>query len=105
MITKIIMAKNDGELSELIKLFGTFYITSTDEINKEIQSYDCPIKLSKYLDYLFDNKLSKEVGETKQVDFVYDLSGYDVSNILEDIGEDYKQFEHSKDSLRPYTKN
>ena len=103
MITKIIMAKHDGELSELIKTFGTYYITSTDEINKEIQTYDCPIKLSEYLDYLFQNNLSKEVSECANTDFVYDLSAYDVSSILEDIGTDYLQFEHSTDSFRPYT--
>lgn len=102
MITKIIMAQHDGELSELIKAFGTFYITSTDEINREIQKYDCPLKLSEYLDYLFENNLSEEIDECENIDFLYDLSGYDISNIFEDIGTDYKQFEHSKDSFRPY---
>lgn len=87
MITKIIMAKLDGELSELIKAFATFYIISTDEINKEIQTYDCPIKLSEYLDYLFQNNLSTEISECANIDFVYDLSDktnemipYDFSN-------------------------
>ena len=87
MITKIIIGKSDGELSELIKLFGTFYFTSTDEINKKIQTYDCPIKLSDYMDELKKDNLITEISECANTDFVYDLSDktkemipYDFSN-------------------------
>ncbi|MCF6339961.1 MAG: hypothetical protein L3J10_04305 [Sulfurimonas sp.] len=132
MITKIIIASaKNGELTQMIEDFGVYFITSSNEINKEIAKYKCPFRLSAYIDEL---KATKQINEVDEIAFdnLFDLSDetniiadeilrnnydydkyieqtpylnkYGYNTILEDVGDDYLQHETDENSLKLYVK-
>ncbi len=129
MVTKIITTTaTDGELSQMINDFGTYFITSTNEINEEIAKYKCPFRLSVYIDELKESNQVKEVDEII-ADCEFDLSEeskiiadsilvnkYDYDEYIEQtphfdkygnstiMEDDYLQHETSDDSLKLYVK-
>lgn len=76
VITKLIMAKTDGELKELVEAFGVFYIASSQETAMEMQKYNRHEDLSEYIDMLERVRLAYEIDKSEvfNVDYTIDLS-------------------------------
>ncbi|MDX9813634.1 MAG: hypothetical protein RBS91_03090 [Sulfurimonadaceae bacterium] len=73
-ITKIINAKADGELKELIEAFGTYCVVSSDEIAKEMQNFKSPLLLADYIDAQEKQGLISDAHEPEHIDYIIDLS-------------------------------
>lgn len=73
-ITKIINAKTDGELKEMIEAFGTYCVVSSDEIAKEMQSFTSPLPLADYIDDKQKQGLISDAHEPERIDYIIDLS-------------------------------
>ncbi|MBE0515122.1 hypothetical protein [Sulfurimonas sp.] len=76
-ITKIINAKTDQgpkEIQELVKMFGTYCISSSEEITQEIQEFTNPLRLADYLDEKQKQGLIADVDEPEHIDYIIDLS-------------------------------
>lgn len=78
-ITKIINAKTDlepKEIQELVKMFGTYCVSSSEEIAQEIKGFTNPLRLADYLDEKQKQVLiaDVDVDEPEHIDYIVDLS-------------------------------
>ncbi|MBW6489165.1 hypothetical protein [Sulfurimonas sp.] len=70
--TKIINAKqNDGpkDIQELIKYFGTYCISSSEEIAQDIQTFTDPLELAAYIDTKQKQGFISDVFEPEHIDY------------------------------------
>ncbi|MDD5373354.1 MAG: hypothetical protein PHO62_08020 [Sulfurimonas sp.] len=77
--TKIVMAKTDGELKELVDAFATFYMVSSDEIAREMSTHTSILGLSDFIDKIKASGEAREVDMPDRIDYLIDLS-HDADN-------------------------
>lgn len=74
-ITKIIIAKDGGELKEMVNLFGSYCVGSSDAIAKEMRTFTSSLRLAEYLDEKVSQGLISKLETEVVADYEIDLSG------------------------------
>ncbi|MDQ1338637.1 MAG: hypothetical protein QG617_1604 [Campylobacterota bacterium] len=75
-ITKVVIASTDDKsnFGELVRAFGTYYVSSTEDVAQEMMQFDSVIALGKFIDAEQRKGVIKDVHEPEHYDYLLDLS-------------------------------
>lgn len=88
-ITKVVIATTDNqtELGELLRAFGTYYVSSTEETAQEMMQFNSVIALGKFIDEEQRKGSIKDVHEPKHYDYLLDFSDREDETSFELFGK------------------